>query len=97
MEFLVADCEPDAPGPFRAALLAIERPEIRLPTRQAVALRQALGRTVAQFFREVDLWLTPTLSQPPVPIGYISGASDEPGQVMERFGEFLGFRAGSPA
>jgi amidase len=59
----------------------------------AVQDAQALGRTVARFFTDVDLWLTPTLAQPPVPIGHITGTADDPGQVMERFGEFLGFPA----
>ena len=59
----------------------------------AVQDAQALGRTIAAFFTEIDLWLTPTLAQPPVPIGHISGTIDDPGQVMQRFGEFIGFPA----
>ena len=33
----------------------------------AVQDAQALGRTIARFFTDVDLWLTPTLAEPPVP------------------------------
>ncbi|MGH3454435.1 MAG: amidase [Nocardioidaceae bacterium] len=59
----------------------------------AVQDAQTLGRTIARFFTEVDLWLTPTLAQPPAPIGHITGTNDDPGQVMQRFGEFIGFPA----
>lgn len=37
----------------------------------AVQDLQAFSRTVARFFTGVDVWLTPTLSEPPVPLGEI--------------------------
>jgi amidase len=52
---------------------------------------QAFSRTVARFFTEVDLWLTPTLSQPPVRTGEISGLSEDPEATMQRAGAFMGF------
>lgn len=59
----------------------------------AVQDAQALGRTIARFFTDVDLWLTPTLAQLPVPIGHITGTGTDPEQVMQRFNKFIGFPA----
>jgi amidase len=36
---------------------------------------QRFGRTVARFFTEVDLWLTPTLGQPPLPLAEAAGSA----------------------
>ena len=37
----------------------------------AVAVLQAVGRRVARFFQDHDLWLTPTLATPPPPLGFL--------------------------
>lgn len=36
--------------------------------------RQQESRHIADFFESFDVWLTPTLPEPPVPIGTFSGA-----------------------
>lgn len=41
----------------------------------AVAILQAVGRRVAQFFQGYDLWLTPTLATPPPPLGFLHPGS----------------------
>lgn len=86
--------EPDADEiePLTRAMWEMSRSVTAADYLLAVQDAQALGRTVARFFTEIDLWLTPTLAQPPVPIGHITGTAD-PEQVMPRFMEFLGFPA----
>jgi amidase len=86
--------EPDADEiePLTRAMWEMNRSVTAADYLLAVQDAQVLGRTIARFFTEIDLWLTPTLAQPPVPIGYITGTAD-PEQVMPRFLEFLGFPA----
>lgn len=54
---------------------------------------QAFSRTVARFFTGVDVWLTPTLSEPPVPLGEIVSTPEEPLQASERAASFMAFPA----
>lgn len=47
---------------------------------RAVDLIHAATRELAPFFEKYDAWLTPTLSQPPVPLGVLNqsyGGADE--------------------
>ena len=37
----------------------------------AVAVLQQVGRQVAQFFQRFDIWVTPVLSAPPPPLGFL--------------------------
>jgi amidase len=59
----------------------------------AVQDLQASSRTVARFFTGVDVWLTPTLSEPPVQLGEISSTPEEPLRVSERAASFMAFPA----
>jgi amidase len=43
---------------------------------------QAFSRVVAEFLTGVDLWLTPTLSTPPAPIGDITSTVDDPFRAL---------------
>ena len=45
----------------------------------AVEDLQRFSRTVAHFMTGIDLWLTPTLAQPPVPLGLIMSDADAAG------------------
>jgi amidase len=49
----------------------------------AVGELQRFSRTVARFLAEYDLWLTPTMSTPPPPIGVITSTPDEPLRALE--------------
>jgi amidase len=55
----------------------------------------AFARLVARFFatERVDAWLTPTLSEPPVPLGEIVSTPAEPLRAAERSRTFVGFPA----
>jgi amidase len=64
---------------------------------------QAFSRAVARFLTDVDVWLTPTLSTPPLPIGEIASTPDDPWRALQRGGETVGYAGvianitGSPA
>ena len=49
---------------------------------QAVEETQRFSRRVAAFFRDVDLFLTPTMSSPPLPIGTMVSTEDDPWHAM---------------
>jgi amidase len=55
----------------------------------AIAMLQMLSRTVAYFHQQYDLWLTPTLASPPVPLGYIESTPEEPMLGFERATEYV--------
>ena len=50
----------------------------------AVEDTQAYARRVAGFFTGVDVWLTPTLSEPPAALGEITSTEAEPLRALER-------------
>jgi amidase len=52
---------------------------------------QGLAREVAQFMSEYDVWLTPTLGEPPVPLGSFDALPDDPVAGMRRAGTFVPF------
>ncbi len=61
-----------------------------------------VGRTIASFLGEFDLWLTPTLGSPPPLLGHFDAGIHGGEDVMERFLQFLAFTtfanmAGLPA
>jgi amidase len=52
---------------------------------------QAFSRVVAGFLAEHDLWLTPTLSTPPLPLGEIVSTPDEPLRALEKGGPTVAY------
>jgi amidase len=58
---------------------------------QALATLQRITRQVAEFFVDYDVWLTPTLAQPPVPLGTFDSPPDDPLQGFLRATEFVPF------
>lgn len=52
---------------------------------------QRISRDIARFFLEYDIWLTPTLIEPPVPLGYFDGPPEHPMKGFLRAGEFAPF------
>jgi amidase len=57
----------------------------------AVMDTQAYTRRVAAFFSTVDLWLTPTMSEPPAPLGEIVSTESEPLRALERGGRTVAY------
>ena len=50
----------------------------------AIQAVQQISRQIAQFFLDVDVWLTPVLADPPPPLGHFDPAADNPMLGMER-------------
>jgi Asp-tRNA(Asn)/Glu-tRNA(Gln) amidotransferase A subunit family amidase len=55
-------------------------------------LTQTVARQLAGFFTSFDVWLTPTLGRPPVPLGELEPSLDEdPEAAMERAMSYVAF------
>ncbi len=59
----------------------------------AVEDLQFFARTVARFFTTVDLWLTPTMAQPPLPLGLMVSTPDDPWRAGRAAGDLVPFPA----
>ena len=57
----------------------------------ALTRLQRIARDVASFFLEYDVWLTPTLAEPPVPLGTFDSPPDKPLQGQSRAASFIPF------
>ena len=70
---------------------------------QAVELTQGVGRRLAAFFEETDIWLTPTLGRPPELLGRLEPSLEtDPDEALEYVLSFVAFTpicncAGVPA
>ena len=54
---------------------------------------QRISRDVARLFTDWDVWLTPTLAEPPVPLGTFDAKTDDPLYGFFRSGKFMPFTA----
>jgi amidase len=57
----------------------------------AVTALQRIARQVARFFADYDLWLTPTLAAPPVPLDTFDRRSTDAPAVFRQASEFVPF------
>jgi len=57
----------------------------------AVHALQRAARDVARFFFDHDVWLTPTLGEPPVPLGTFDPSPENPLQGLIRVSAFMPF------
>lgn len=69
---------------------------------KALRVIHGVGRTFAAFHEKYDVWLTPTLGKPPVPLGPLSMSNPDIGQYVETvlsFACFTGFMnmSGAPS
>ncbi len=58
---------------------------------QALAALQGLSRDVGRFMLLYDVWLTPTLAEPPVPLGTFQSSSGHPLEGLYRAAAFCPF------
>lgn len=57
----------------------------------AHAVLQQISRQIARFMEKYDVWLTPTLAEPPVLLGTFDSSSDNPMQGFYRAVEYVPF------
>ena len=57
----------------------------------AVQWLQMTARDVARFMQDYDVWLTPTLGEPPVPLGSFDSTPEHPMAGMARAAQFVPF------
>jgi len=57
----------------------------------AVESIHVVAREIDDFFIDHDIWLTPTLGEPPVPLGYFAPTPEDPMQGWLRAGDFSAF------
>jgi len=57
----------------------------------AVTLLQTVTRQIGRFFIDYDVWITPTLAEPPVPLGTFDSPPDNPMKGFDRAVEFCPF------
>ncbi len=55
----------------------------------AITGLQRISRDVAQFMVDYDVWLTPTLAEPPLPLGTLDSPPDDPLYGLMRSGEYV--------
>jgi amidase len=52
---------------------------------------QQVSRQVARFLEDYDVWLTPTLADPPLPLGWFDATPEDPMRGLHRAVDFLPF------
>lgn len=58
---------------------------------QALENAQSIARDIAKFLTKYDVWLTPTVNEPPAPLGYFAPVPENPLQGWFRSGDFSAF------
>lgn len=82
---------PDQFEPLTWALCEMGRQQSASAYLLAVAVLQRVSRDIGHFFVNYDVWLTPTLSEPPVPLGTFDSPPENPLQGLARAAEFIPF------
>ncbi|MCX8118947.1 MAG: amidase [Desulfobacterota bacterium] len=83
--------KPEEFEPLTWALYEMGRQQKASSYLLSLTFLQRVAREIAKFFRKVDVWLTPTLAEPPVPLGTFDAASENPLQALRRAEEFVPF------
>ncbi|MFQ5924455.1 MAG: amidase [Dehalococcoidia bacterium] len=82
---------PDQFEPLTWALYQMGRQQSASAYLLAVTALQGVARDVARFFVNYDVWLTPTLAEPPVPLGTFDSPPENPLQGLLRAAAFVPF------
>jgi len=89
--FIAGDLKPDQVEPVTWALYQEGKQISASDYLRAVTILQRISRDIARFFVDYDVLLTPTLSQPPLPLGAFDPTPENPLQGMDRAAEFAPF------
>lgn len=82
---------PDQVEPLTWALHEMGRGQSAPDYIVAVWILQKVTRQIARFFVDYDVWLTPTLAEPPLPLGTFDFESDNALEMFLRAGAFVAF------
>ena len=82
---------PEQFEPLTWALAQIGRASSAPTYLTAVAFFQMMSRHIARFMVDHDVWLTPTLGEPPVPLGTFDSPPDDPMKGFTRAAIFVPF------
>jgi amidase len=82
---------PDQVEPLTWAFYEMGRGQSASDYILAVWMLQKVTRDIAHFFLDYDVWLTPTLAEPPVPLGTFDFPSGDPLQAFYRAAAFVPF------
>ncbi len=82
---------PDQVEPLTWALYEMGRQQTASAYLLALSFIQKVARTVARFFLKYDIWLTPTLSEPPLPLGSFESPPEDPLRGIRRAMQFVPF------
>jgi amidase len=85
------DLSPDHFEPLTWALYEMGKQYSASDYIKAVHELQLISRLVSRVFLEYDVVITPTLGEPPVPLGSFDSPPDSPMKGMARAGEFVPF------
>ncbi len=83
--------EPHELDPLTRAFWEMGRAVSAADYLQAIEECQRFTRVVARFLTDVDVWLTPTLSTPPLAIGEIVSTAEEPLRALKRGGPSIAY------
>jgi amidase len=87
----ILDANPDQVEPLTWAIKEMSDQYSSADYVIALQTLQSVSREVARFFQDYDVLLTPTLIEPPVPLGTFDAQPDNPLQGFTRAAEFIGF------
>ena len=82
---------PEQFEPATWALYQMGRTQTGAGYMTALSWIQAASRDVARFMLDYDIWLTPTLGEPPVPLGSFDSPAEHPMAGMARAAQFVPF------
>lgn len=82
---------PDSVEPLTWALCEMGRKFTASEYLMSLQVIQVSAREVARFFSKWDLWLTPTLAEPPLPLGSFDSPPDSPLMGFARAAAFVPF------
>ncbi|MET3932781.1 amidase [Arthrobacter sp. OAP107] len=83
--------EPGELEPYTEVLFERGRKVSAADYLQGVEELQRFSRRVAGFFEDYDLWLTPTVGWPPLPLGTLTATAEDPLRGEREAGRFLMF------